>query len=141
MTQPYYAVPNRYFVAKSSPYQTPGDLDGKRIGACTGCSHELYLKGELEIPSVDVVLDVQNPEIVTYETEGPGLVAAADGKIDAFLAADPSGKARVAEGLAIRPLDEDRVHLLPLRLRGQELGPLVGGLRRAHRRDRPGIPG
>jgi polar amino acid transport system substrate-binding protein len=105
MTQPYYAVPNRYFVAKDSPYRTPSDLDGKKIGACAGCSHELYLKGELAIPSIDVVLDVRNPQIVTYETEEPGLVAAAKGEIDAFLAADPVGAARVEEGLALRPLD------------------------------------
>lgn len=106
MTQPYYAVPNSYFVATGSPYETPNDLDGKRIGACTGCSHELYLRGDLAIPSVDVVLDVQDPEIVTYETEGPGLVAAADGEIDAFLAADPVGNARIEDGLALRQLDE-----------------------------------
>lgn len=106
MTQPYYAVPNRYFVAKASPYETATDLAGKRIGACTGCSHELYLRGELEIPSIDVILDVQNPQIVTYETEGPGLVAAANGEIDAFLAADPVGRARIEQGLPLRPLDE-----------------------------------
>jgi polar amino acid transport system substrate-binding protein len=106
MTQPYYAVRNSYFVATGSPYETPNDLDGKRIGACTGCSHELYLRGDLAIPSVDVVLDVQDPEIVTYETEGPGLVAAADGEIDAFLAADPVGNARIEDGLALRQLDE-----------------------------------
>lgn len=105
MTQPYYAVPNRYFVATSSSFEAPADLDGKRIGACAGCSHELYLQGELAIPSVDVTLDVENPEVVTYETEGPGLVAAASGEIDAFLAADPVGNARIEEGLALRPLD------------------------------------
>ena len=33
-------------------------------------------------------------------------MAAANGKIDAFLAADPVGNARVDEGLALRPLDE-----------------------------------
>jgi polar amino acid transport system substrate-binding protein len=106
MTQPYYAVPNRYFVAANSPFETPGDLDGKRIGACTGCSHELYLRGDLAIPSIDVVVDVEDPEVVTFGTEGPGLVAAANGEIDAFLAADPVGNARIEEGLALRPLDE-----------------------------------
>lgn len=105
MTQPYYAVPNRYFVAKDAAYMTPGDLDGKRIGACTGCSHELYLQGDLAIPGIDVVLDVKHPKIVTFETEGPGLEAAAKGEIDAYLAADPVGKARIEEGLALRPLD------------------------------------
>jgi polar amino acid transport system substrate-binding protein len=106
MTQPYYAVPNRYFVAKNSSFQTPGDLDGQTIGSCTSCSHELYLRGELEIPSIDVVLDVQNPKIVTYETEPPGLTAAAKGEIDAFLAADPVGQASIDAGDDLRRLDE-----------------------------------
>ena len=105
MTQPYYAVPNRYFVSKDSSYTTPSDLDGKKIGACTGCSHELFLRGELEIPGVDVLLDVEDPEIVTYQTEGPGLAAAAMGEIDAFLAADPVGRAQIEKGLELRPFD------------------------------------
>ena len=104
MTQPYYAVPNVYFVARSSPYRTAADLDGKRIGACAGCSHESFLKGELEIPTVNVALDVKNPNIVAFETEGPGLEAAANGEIDAFLAADPVGNARIDEGLTLRTL-------------------------------------
>ena len=106
MTQPYYAVPNRYFVAVDSPFRIPSDLDGKKIGACAGCSHELYLKGELVIPTIDVVRDVKNPQVVTFETEGPGLAAAAEGTIHAFLAADPVGQARIEEGLKLRPLGE-----------------------------------
>ena len=106
MTQPYYAVPNGYFVAKSSKYRHASDLDGKRIGSCADCSHELYLKGELVIPTVDIVLNVKHPKLVTFETEAPGLAAAAKGKIDAFLAADPVGKARIEQGAALRELPE-----------------------------------
>ncbi len=39
MTQPYYAVPNYYFVRQDSPAHAPEDLDGKRIGVCASCSH------------------------------------------------------------------------------------------------------
>ena len=106
MTQPYYAVPNYYFVAKDSAYRTAADLDGRRIGACADCSHELYLKGELEIPAVEITLNVKDPEVVAFETEGPGLAAAAKGKIDAFLAADPVGRARIEEGAALRELPD-----------------------------------
>jgi polar amino acid transport system substrate-binding protein len=106
MTQPYYAVPNGYFVAKDSDYRHASDLDGKTVGACAGCSHELYLKGELAIPSVDITLNVKDPKIVTFETEAPGLAAAAKRKIDAFLAAEPVGRARIDEGAALRQLPE-----------------------------------
>ena len=104
MTQPYYAVPNGYFVAKRSRYRRAADLDGKRIGSCADCSHELYLKGQLKIPSVNITLNVKHPKVVTFETEEPGLAAAAKGKIDAFLAADPVGRARIKEGEALREL-------------------------------------
>jgi polar amino acid transport system substrate-binding protein len=106
MTQPYYAVPNGYFVAKGSSYRHAADLDGKTIGSCADCSHELYLKGELKIPTIDIRLDVKNPKLVTFETEQPGLAAAAKGKIDAFLAADPVGRARIKEGAALRELPD-----------------------------------
>jgi len=105
MTQPYYAVPNSYFVAKDSSYQEPSDLDGKSIGACTSCSHELYLRGELAIPGVEITPTVKNPDIVTFETEPPGLEAVANGELDAFLAADPVGGAQIEAGLALRKLD------------------------------------
>jgi polar amino acid transport system substrate-binding protein len=106
MTQPYYAVPNYYFVATGSPYRHASDLDGKRIGACAGCSHEAYLNGDLVIPGVDVTLNVESPQVVTFETEGPGLAATAKGKLDAFLAADPVGKAKIEEGLKLRQLPD-----------------------------------
>ena len=106
MTQPYYAVPNYYFVAADSPARHVADLNGKQIGACASCSHELYLKGELEIPGIDIRVNVDNPKLVTYETEGPGLDATAKGKIDAFLAAEPVGQAKIDEGLPLRRLPE-----------------------------------
>lgn len=106
MTQPYYAVPNYYFVAEDSPYRIASDLDGKRIGACASCSHELYLKGELVIPGIDIAPTVEDPEIVTFNTEGPGLEAVAAGEIDAFLAAAPVGQALIDEGLPLRRIDE-----------------------------------
>jgi polar amino acid transport system substrate-binding protein len=106
MTQPYYAVPNYYFVAADSPARHAADLDGKRIGACASCSHEAYLKGELEIPGIDISVNVDHPRLVTYETEGPGLAATAKGKIDAFLAAEPVGRAQVKRGADLRRLPD-----------------------------------
>jgi polar amino acid transport system substrate-binding protein len=106
MTQPYYAVPNMYFVAMNSKYRKPADLDGKQIGACADCSHELYLKGALVIPTKQVTLGVKDPKLVTFETEAPGLAAAAKGKIDAFLAAEPVGRARIKEGAGLREIPD-----------------------------------
>jgi len=41
VTQPYYSTPHAFFVRADSPYQQLSDLDGKQIGACSRCTHEL----------------------------------------------------------------------------------------------------
>ncbi len=105
MTQPYYGVPNYYFVKADSTYRTAADLEGRQIGSCSGCSHEAYLKHELKIPGIDMIYDVADPTIVNYEGEGTGLQDVADGKIDAFLCAEPVGNAQIEAGLDLRHLD------------------------------------
>jgi polar amino acid transport system substrate-binding protein len=105
MTQPYYAVPNVYFVREDSPYETPSDLDGKSIGACASCSQELYLRGTLEIPGVEIEPTVMDPEVVLFDVEASGLKAVAKGTIDAFLAAAPVGQEAIDEGMPLRALE------------------------------------
>lgn len=105
MTRPYYATASRYFVRSESPFQDPAELEGKRIGVCVSCSQEAYLQGDLELPGVDVVVDLNQPEIVVFEVEPPGLEALEKGTIDAFLASDPVGRAAIKDGAALRALD------------------------------------
>jgi polar amino acid transport system substrate-binding protein len=105
MTQPYYSTPTNFFVPRSSPAKTPADLSGKRIGACTGCTMEKYLRGTLELPGPKNKQLVTDPEIVTFDTEPPGLKATAKGKVDAFLCSEPVGDEAIAEGAALRKLD------------------------------------
>lgn len=105
MTQPYYAVPVSYFVHEDSTYRRPSDLDGLVIGTCASCSQELYLRGELEIPGVRIEPTVSDPEIAIFQIETPGLRALANGKIDAFLSADPVGTGQIEQGLPLRKLE------------------------------------
>ncbi|MBI2763237.1 MAG: transporter substrate-binding domain-containing protein [Chloroflexi bacterium] len=106
VTQPYYTTPANYFVLASSTYTTPTDLSGKQIGACAGCTHELYLRKTLVLPGVTLEYPVQDPQIVTFASEVPGLAAVAEGKIDAFLCSQPVGAAAIADGAPLRMLDE-----------------------------------
>ena len=106
VTQPYYSTPANYFVLASSTFKTPADLSGKQIGACSGCTHELYLRKTLSLPGETLTVDVTDPKIVTFANEVPGLQAVADGKIDAFLCSQPVGVAAVAGGKPLRKLDE-----------------------------------
>ena len=104
MTQPYYSTPTPFFVPKSSKARKPSDLDGKRIGACTGCTMEKYLRGTLELPGPPLEQLVAHPQIVTYDTETPGLEATAKGKVDAFLCSEPVGEGAIKDGAALRKL-------------------------------------
>ena len=106
VTQPYYSTPANYFVLASSKYRVPADLNGKQIGTCAGCTHELYLRKTLSLPGVTLTVDVTDPKIVTFANELPGLDAVAAGTIDAFLCSQPVGAAAIASGKPLRQLDE-----------------------------------
>jgi len=105
MTQPYYTTPANFFVKKESSYQKPADLSGKQIGACSGCTHEQYLKQTLALPGETIDFAVNNPKIVTYAHEPPGLQDVAKGKIDAFLCSQPVGVGAINDGEDLRMLD------------------------------------
>jgi polar amino acid transport system substrate-binding protein len=113
MTQPYYYIPQVFLVRDDAAFQVPSDLDGKRIGTCTSCTVESYLKGTLEIPGVELVQKVKDPELAGYETEFPGIQELADGKLDAFLVAEPVATEAIAQGLPLRILDEAAFSMYP----------------------------
>jgi polar amino acid transport system substrate-binding protein len=112
-TQPYYAAPQLFFVAKGSSYEKPSDLNGKDIGVCAGCTHELYLKRTLTIPGVKVVFKVKNVKISIFDVENPGLAQVAKGTIDAFLCAAPEGDGAIHNGLKLRALKEPAFFMYP----------------------------
>jgi polar amino acid transport system substrate-binding protein len=105
MTQPYRSEPSRYFVKADSPYKTPADLSGKTIGACTGCSHELYLQKKLQLPGITLAYDVKDPKVAGFDVEESGLKAVAAGSIDAFLCAETEGQNAIKAGVPLRALD------------------------------------
>jgi polar amino acid transport system substrate-binding protein len=106
VTQPYYSTPASFFVRDDSPVTKPSELAGKEIGACAGCTHELYLRRTLELPGVDMEWLVEDPQIVTFNTEVPGLEAVVAGEIDAFLCSATVGRAAIEDGAPLRELDE-----------------------------------
>jgi polar amino acid transport system substrate-binding protein len=105
MTQPYRSEPSRYFVKADSPYKTPSDLSGKTIGACTGCSHELYLQKKLQLPGITLQYGVKDPKVAGFDVEESGLKAVAAGSIDAFLCAETEGQNAIKAGMPLRALD------------------------------------
>jgi ABC-type amino acid transport substrate-binding protein len=106
VTQPSYSTPAGVFVKADSPLKDLSELSGKKIGACTGCTMEQYLKGTLVLPGVETKRAFDDPVISTFDNEPPGLQAVAAGKIDGFLCSEPVGQDEISKGLALRMLAE-----------------------------------
>lgn len=106
VTQPYYSTPASFFVLDDAALTEPSELAGKEVGACAGCTHESYLKRTLELPGVEMEWLVDDPVIVTFNTEVPGLEAVVAGEIDAFLCSATVGRAAIAEGSPLRELEQ-----------------------------------
>ncbi len=104
-TQPYYATPERFFVRRGGRIRRIAQLDGARIGVCTGCFADLYLQRTLDIPGTEVAYPVDDPVNVGYDVERNGLDDVASGKLDAFLCQETAGDQAIAEGLHLRSLD------------------------------------
>jgi polar amino acid transport system substrate-binding protein len=105
VTQPYYSTPASFFVKADSTVTDPKQLSGKQIGVCSGCTHELYLRRTLELPGETLTWLVDDPKIVTYNNEPPGLAAVEAGDIDAFLCSEPVGMAAIKDGVKLKKLD------------------------------------
>ena len=104
-TQPYYATPERFYVRRGGRIRRPEQLDGARIGVCTGCFADLYLQRRLDIPGTEVVYRVDDPVNVGFDVERDGLDDVASGKLDAFVCQETAGARAIAEGLHLRSLD------------------------------------
>lgn len=109
MTQPYYSTPTNFFVP-SSKARTPADLSGRRVGACAGCTMEKYLRGTLQLPGPPIEQLVTDPQVVTFDTEVPGLRATARRRIAGFLCSEPVGAEAITEGSPLRMLPEPAYH-------------------------------
>ena len=105
VTQPYYSTPANFFVKVGSPYSKLTDLSGKKIGVCSGCTHQSYLDRTLQLPGVTIDFAVENPDIVTYNSEPPGLDDTAAGKVDAFLCSEPVGLGVMAKGVKLQEIE------------------------------------
>lgn len=107
--QPYYADAARFFVHADSAVGDASQLAGERIGACASCVHESYLEGTLELPGQEITPMVEDPQVVLFDVEAPGLEALAQGdgvELAAFLCQEPIGQAAIDAGLPLKPIGE-----------------------------------
>src|SRR5512136_116295 len=110
-TQPYYTTPAAFFVnSANTTYTQPSDLDGKKVGACTGCTYDSYLAGTLNIPPFGIIPPaVKNINFVGYETDlnaGQDLALGDGTRLDGVLTAQPTGAGWIKDGLPLKQLGE-----------------------------------
>ena len=104
----YYFTPAAFAVHKDSKAQGIGDLNGKVIGVCGGCTYEAYLKKDLKIDAEGVPpfdYKVEPKEIRTYETDTNALddLRIGDGKrLDAVMSALPTLNEAIKNGYPLR---------------------------------------
>jgi len=107
-TQPYASGAAVLFIhADNETFQGPGDLSRKRIGVCTGCAYEAYLRSSLKIPGEEIDFKIQDAIIVGYDTDTSALadLALGDGMhLDAVITDPDTGQTAIRSGLAIRQM-------------------------------------
>lgn len=104
VTQPSYSTPTNLFVAADAPFEEAADLSGKSVGACAGCTMELYLRGTLELPGVTLSFPIDDPDVQSFDNEIPGLRAVARHQLDGFVCSEPVGQDEIDRGLRLRML-------------------------------------
>ena len=95
-TEPYNYTPGRRRGAwptttRSTDLTT--DLDGKKIGVCSGCTYEQFLNKELDIEGYEFDFVVDDAEVSGYDTDTTALEDLANGRVDAVITA-----ATIAQG-------------------------------------------
>jgi polar amino acid transport system substrate-binding protein len=109
-THSYYTTPAAFFVHQdNTTFSQPGDLSGKRIGVCAGCTYEAFLDGSLDLPGQTVDFIVKNAIIIDYGTDTMALhdLSVGDGlQLDAVLTAEPNGQDLIVIGQPLKQLGE-----------------------------------
>jgi polar amino acid transport system substrate-binding protein len=89
-TEPYYYTPAVVVVNEANTDITDlsTDLDGKKIGVCSGCTYEQFLDKTLKIKGYQFDFIIDNPDIHGYDTDTTALqdLALGDGtRLDAVI--------------------------------------------------------
>ncbi len=92
-------------VVAVSEAQRPGRKAHRRMRQLHG--RVLSPRNTSRFRASDITRDVQDPKIVDYAVEPPGLRATAKGKIDAYLSAEAVGMEAIHQGEDLRPLKGD----------------------------------
>jgi polar amino acid transport system substrate-binding protein len=129
-TQPYYFTPAVVVVHEdnTSVADMETDLDGAKIGVCSGCTYQQYLEQTLEIKGFTFDFVVDDAEVSGYDTDTSALqdLALGDGtRLDAVMTSATTAKGYADSGKPVKTVG-DPVFYEPLAAafdRSSELDP------------------
>ncbi|MGI8434393.1 MAG: transporter substrate-binding domain-containing protein [Nocardioidaceae bacterium] len=106
-TPPYYYTPAVVVVNEdnTTSNDVTTDLDGKRIGVCSGCTYEQFLDGSLEIKGFTFDFVVDDAEVSGYDTDTTALqdLALGDGtRLDAVITSSTTAQGYVDSGKPVK---------------------------------------
>jgi polar amino acid transport system substrate-binding protein len=103
-SSPYYYTPAVVAVLAddSSINDLTTDLDGKTIAVCGGCTYDFFLQGNLDIPGESFDFVVDDPEIVTTDTDTTAIEQLVQGRVVAAMSSLTTIQAAIDSGLPIK---------------------------------------
>lgn len=101
---PYYFTPAVVAVLAddSAINDLAADLDGKTIAVCGACTYDFYLQGNLDIPGESIDFVVDDPEIVTTDTDTTAIEQLVQGRVAAAISSLTTMQAAIDSGLPIK---------------------------------------
>lgn len=103
----YYYTPASVAVHEDNTTitDTSTDLDGKKIGVCSGCTYEAFVEQTLEIPGYTFDFTIDDASVVGYDTDSTAIqdLTLGDGnRLDAVMSAKPTLEGAIDKGKPIK---------------------------------------
>lgn len=103
-TQPYNYTPAVVVVHADdeSVSDLSTDLDGKRIGVCSGCTYDQFLTKTLEIDGYTFDFIIDDAEVSGYDTDTTALQDLANGRVDAVITSVTTAQGYIDAGNPVK---------------------------------------
>jgi polar amino acid transport system substrate-binding protein len=103
-TQPYNYTPAVVVVSADNDNVTDlsTDLDGKKIGVCSGCTYEQYLNKELAIDGYTFDFVIDDAEVSGYDTDTTALQDLVNGRVDAVITSVTTAQGYIDAGNPVK---------------------------------------
>ena len=103
-TQPYNYTPAVVVVSADNDDVTDvsTDLDGKKIGVCSGCTYEAYLNKDLAIDGYTFDFVIDDAEVSGYDTDTTALQDLVNGRVDAAITSVTTAQGYIDAGNPVK---------------------------------------